>query len=243
MKLSTLASKMKLLSVNSNAKTSKSDSEFPDTLTAILYLAPHTLAGHGNVCAHATEGCKATCLYSAGRGAMNSVQQARIKKTKLFFENNVSFMETIKNDLVLFEKYCTDNNLKGFVRLNGTSDIDWQKLKYKDTSLNVFEIFKNLNFYDYTKDYKRVSSHVNYSLTFSWNEKITRQQVKQKLKENVNVAVVFDEVPEKWNTFTVINGDVSDLRPMDKKNVIVGLKAKGKARTITTDFVIKTVNI
>ena len=91
MKLSTLSSKMSLLSVNSNAKTSKSSDLFPDTLTAILYLSPHKLAGHGNVCPHATDGCMKTCLYSAGRGKFSTVQQARIKKTKLFFEDNDNY--------------------------------------------------------------------------------------------------------------------------------------------------------
>ena len=93
---------MSLLSINSNAKTSKSSELFPDTLTAILYLSPHKLAGHGNVCAHATDGCMQTCLYTAGRGKFSTVQQARIKKTKLFFEDNDSFKLNLFGDIVCF---------------------------------------------------------------------------------------------------------------------------------------------
>lgn len=243
MKLSTLSGKLKLLSVNSNAKTKKSDALDTNTLTAILYLSPHTLAGYGNVCSSATEGCKQTCLYFAGRGAMSSVQQARLKKTKLFFENNSEFMSSLYTDLTLFNSYCKENNLQGFVRLNGTSDIDWQKLKFKSNSLTCFESFHSLNFYDYTKDFKRKSKFNNYSLTFSWNENVTLAQVKHKLKEKINVAIVFDSLPLSWNEIKVIDGDISDLRPQDQKGVIVGLKAKGLAKKIATDFVIKTVNI
>ena len=242
MKLSTLSGKMNLLSVSSNAKTSKSDELYPNTLTAILYLSPHTLGGFGIVCADATEGCKQTCLYSAGRGKFSSVQQARVNRTKLFFTDLKKFNSTLIQDLFDFQSYCKEHKLQGYVRLNGTSDIDWQKIKMQDTK-TIFEIYPDLHFYDYTKNAKRTSKYKNYSLTFSYSESVTITTVKSKLKQDVNVAVVFDEVPTKWNGLEVINGDLSDLRPKDKKHVIVGLKAKGLARTIKADFVIKTINI
>lgn len=232
---------MSLLSINSNAKTSKSSELFPDTLTAILYLSPHKLAGHGNVCAHATEGCMQTCLYSAGRGKFSTVQQARIKKTKLFFEDNDSFKLNLFGDLNMFYNYCKEHKLNGYVRLNGTSDINWQKIKISGKTF--FEHFPLLSFYDYTKDIKRKPLFKNYHLTFSYSENVTVEEVSKKLKDNVNVAVVFDNVPTTWEGFEVVDGDLSDLRPKDKVNVVVGLKAKGLARTIKTDFVIKTVNI
>lgn len=244
MKLSTLSSKLKLLSVNSNAKTIKSSEVYPNTLTAILYLSPHTLGDRGNVCNFATEGCKAVCLYTSGRGSMNSVQQARKRKTQLFFDNNSEFINQLTYDLNLFSEYCLENKLEGYIRLNGTSDLDWQKIKLDKTNKkNCFELFPQLNFYDYTKDIKRVSNHKNYHLTFSWNESVTEKQVITKLKENINVAIVFDSLPNTWKNITVIDGDLSDLRPKDMKNVIVGLKAKGMAKKVATDFVIKTINI
>ncbi len=52
MKLSTLNSKLNLISVGTNSKTSKGDSE--DTLTAILYLTPSDISGYGNVCPKAS---------------------------------------------------------------------------------------------------------------------------------------------------------------------------------------------
>ena len=39
------------------------------------------------------------------------------------------------------------------------------------------------------------------------------------------------------NNIGFINGDEHDLRLLDPKNVVVGLKAKGKAKTDTSGFV------
>jgi hypothetical protein len=53
------------------------------------------------------------------------------------------------------------------------------------------------------------------------------------------VAVVFDNLPETFKGFRVENGDLSDLRFMDNKNVIIGLKAKGKAKKDFSGFVVR----
>ena len=41
-----------------------------------------------------------------------------------------------------------------------------------------------------------------------------------------NIAVVFDKLPKKWHGYKVIDGDLSDLRHLDPKGVIIGLKYK-----------------
>lgn len=115
MKLSTLNAKLNLLAVGTNSKTIKSDDE--EYLTAILYLAPSTNSGY-NTCPKASEGCKQACLYTAGRGKFSNVQNARIRKTKLFFEQRDIFLQQLHQDIELFQKYCKDNNIKPFVRLN-----------------------------------------------------------------------------------------------------------------------------
>lgn len=51
-----------------NPKTVKGRKD--NIMTAIMHLAPHTLSG-ANVCAHATAGCAAACLNTAGRGGIN----------------------------------------------------------------------------------------------------------------------------------------------------------------------------
>jgi hypothetical protein len=51
------------------------------------------------------------------------------------------------------------------------------------------------------------------------------------LGEGHNVAVPFlKEVPAMWQGYKVIDGDADDLRMLDEKPCIVGLKAKGPLR-------------
>jgi hypothetical protein len=61
------------------------------------------------------------------------------------------------------------------------------------------------------------------------------------LNNNVRVAVVFKEVPEKFWGRKVINGDLYDMRYRDDKDVIVGLKFKKVRNKLvdTNKFVIQ----
>lgn len=234
MQLSTLNSKMKLLSVGTNAKTKKGDSE--TAVTAIMYLAPAEISGH-EVCPARSEGCTKACLFTAGRGAMTNVQQARVNKTKMYFENQAGFLNQLHADLALFNAYCTQEGLQGYVRLNGTSDIKWE-------DHHIFQKYPSLNFYDYTKrkdrDFKNLPA--NYKLTFSRDENMTSEELTE-MVQLVNVAVVFESVPDTYQGVPVIEGDLTDLRWEDPANVIVGLKAKGMAKKDTSNFVIKLINI
>jgi len=235
MKLSTLNSKLNLLSVGTNAKTIKSD-KLDDSLTAIMYLAPANLSGY-EVCPNRSNGCTASCLFTAGRGNMNTVQQARIRKTKLFFEDNKQFLTLLHSDLSLFLSFCKQESKTAYVRLNGTSDIDWEN--YLD-----FSKYPDIIFYDYTKRTDRSLNTLptNYHITFSKDERTSDSEISS-IIHSVNVAVVFDTVPDTWNGYKVIQGDLTDLRPKDEKGVIVGLKAKGKAKKDTSGFVIRLQNI
>ena len=53
----------------------------------------------------------------------------------------------------------------------------------------------------------------------------------------MNVAVIFDskDFPETWNGFPVINGDLTDYRPLDGEGVVVGLKYKELADKQTNE--------
>lgn len=224
---------MNYLAIGTNAKTAKGDNE--NQITAIMYLAPATISGH-EACPARTEGCTNSCLFTAGRGAMSNVQQARIRKTKEFFEQQDMFLTKLKEDILLVEQYCKDNNLKGYVRLNGTSDIKWED--YIDMSKY------DLYFYDYTKrqdrDFSKIAS--NYKITYSRSEESTEDEISTALV-NTNVAVVFDEVPVTWKVngvaVPVIEGDLTDLRYEDPTGVIIGLKAKGMAKKDLSGFVVK----
>ena len=231
-----------LLSINSDTKTSKG-TKF-GYLTGILYLAPAKISGR-NFCPNASKGCAEACLYSAGRGKFSNVQQARIKKSRYFIEHKAEFMLNLVNSIQKLIKKAGRDNLIPVVRLNGTSDIAWENIKIYDNK-SIFEIFPELQFYDYTKSYKRlINSSINinidnYHLTFSRSESNDHEvRVLNHYEPNKNIAVVFDKLPVKYLGRKVINGDLSDLRFKDDDGVIVGLIAKGYAKKDYSNFVVR----
>jgi hypothetical protein len=137
---------MGLLNIGANAKTVKGDLK-GEYLTAILYLAPANTSGH-QMCPSATEGCKFACLNTAGRGRMPKIQEARIQKTKEFFNNRLKFISQIYKELQSFEKKCVIIDRKPAVRLNGTSDIFWPSIAPK-----LINNFPNIQHYNYTKNH------------------------------------------------------------------------------------------
>jgi hypothetical protein len=235
---------MKLLSIG-NPKILKGMKQ--GYMTYILHLAPADVSGY-NTCAKATVGCKTACLNTAGRGGMfkkgettNVIQQARIRKTKLFFENRAEFMALLVKDIQLAIKQSAKKNLIPVFRLNGTSDLAWEKYDVIDNK-NIFEVFPNVQFYDYTKILgRKVRNIPNYNLTFSAADG-NDADVLSAIKQNYNVATVFgikksQPMPETYEGMPVFNGDESDLRFLDPKGVVVGLYAKGKAKKDTSGFV------
>jgi len=75
--------------------------------TYILHLAPYNVSGY-QTCPKATAGCAAACLNTAGRGGMfkrgettNTIQEARKRKTRLFFEARFDFMTLLVKDIEL----------------------------------------------------------------------------------------------------------------------------------------------
>jgi hypothetical protein len=239
---------MKLLSTG-NPKVLKGMAQGYNTY--ILHLAPADLSGY-ETCAKRTAGCTAACLNLAGRGGMfkrgentNVIQQARIRKTKMFFENRVEFMTTLVKDIELAIKQSKKMELVPVFRLNGTSDLAWEKyevVRNGQLFRNIFTAFPEVQFYDYTKILgRKVKEYSNYQLTFSAADG-NDSDVLKALNEGLNVAVVFGikktlPMPVDYLSRPVFNGDESDLRFLDPKGVIVGLYAKGKAKKDTTGFV------
>ena len=218
-------------------------------LSFILHLAPATLSGK-ETCPKRTEGCTSACLNTAGRGGMfrkgentNMIQQARIRKTKMFFEDRDAFMEQLEKDINLGIKQARKLGLTPVFRLNGTSDLAWEKYKLKGSDKNVFEMFDNVQFYDYTKVLGRKIAHLqNYHLTFSAADG-NDADVAKAVSAGMNVAAVFDKLPSEYMGREVINADEHDLRFLDPKGVIAGLKAKGRAKKDTSGFVRRMIDI
>lgn len=207
-------------------------------LSAILYMAPHKLSGV-NLCPGASPGCIKTCLNTAGRGAFTSVQSARVRKAKLFWEQRGAFLELLRKDLNRLVKRSERLNKPLAVRLNGTTDVCWQ-------SSGLLAEFPMVQFYDYTKVYRRLEMLrrrpiANYHLTFSRSESNDSHCLKA-LSLGFNVAVVFKHsLPASYLGHEVIAGDASDMRFLDPKGVIVGLTAKGLAKRDRSGFVVDRV--
>lgn len=225
-----------LLSIGTDAKTIKGEKK--GYLTGILYLAPASSSGI-NVCANASPGCIASCLFTAGRAAFTpSINKARIRKTRELFANREAFIAQLSKDISALIRKAKRENLIPCVRINGTSDLPW-------LALTMAERFPDVQFYDYTKHPDAwTRTRPNYHLTFS-NSEINLADCFDALRHGVNVAVVFPvkrghALPTVWHGVKVIDGDLTDLRFTDGNvlpGLIVGLRAKGKAKKDASGFV------
>lgn len=208
-------------------------------LSFILHLAPSDLSGK-NTCPKATKGCIAACLNTAGRGGMfkrgentNMIQKARIRKTVSFFEDRAQFMYDLYKDIQKAIKFAERKGLIPVFRLNGTSDLSWEKYDMLP-GLNVFECFPTVQFYDYTKVLgRKTAGYANYHLTFSKADG-NDSDVADALLAGMSVVAVYDKIPQG-----VPSADETDLRFLDAKGVMLGLKAKGRAKKDYTGFVIR----
>jgi hypothetical protein len=230
-----------------NTKLRKSDGAESGYITYGLSLAPNKLSGY-QVCPHASAGCIKSCIYTSGMGGVfRNIPRSRIAKTRLFFQNRELFLSMLFKELYSARRKAKKLGKKLAVRLNVFSDLPWEKL-----CPELFWVFPDVQFYDYTKSFQRSMSHAtdrafpaNYHLTFSRSE-TNGEEAKRVLLVGGNVAVVFDRaskgnLPETWSGFRVINGDATDLRFLDEQGVVIGLFAKGKGRRDTTGFVVPTV--
>ena len=230
-----------LFSIDTNAKTVKGQQY--GFMTGILYLAPYKLSGY-QVCAMADMAqCHVPCLNMAGRGAFSSVQKARIAKTKRFFEDRDAFLFDTYESVRALVRKAARKNLTPLVRLNGTSDIRWEDILFQGKTL--FDWFPYVQFYDYTKIPNRKNIPANYDLTFSYSGVVQFQPyVKKALQNQERIAVVFRDrktIPKTFAGLNCVDGDDSDLRHLDAKNVIVALYAKGRAKTDKSGFVVDSV--
>lgn len=219
----------KLLSAgDANPKTAKNK-----VVTFGLSLAPHKQAAIGNLCPHAKT-CIASCLNEQGRGGTETVSNARIARTVLFYLAKDWFFEKLCKEL----KRADENNKDATVgvRLNMFSDVRWEVYR-------IPQAFPRLTFYDYSKWPKRHGwVKRNYHVTFSYDG-TNKQDALRILEGGDNVSVVFYEdtqnavcgrsahkqkLPASWEGFPVIDGGLTDWRPSDPKGVVVGLRLLAK---------------
>jgi hypothetical protein len=206
--------------------------------TSALHLAPAGMSGY-QVCRDRSRGCETACLHFAGNPMyMDRKTTSRIRKTKMFFEQRDVFVDQLRKELQAHIRRCERKELKAAVRLNATSDLPWERIRF-GAAPNIMSAFPTVKFYDYTKTLNRTNLPSNYHLTFSLSES-NDDEAKQALAKGWNVAVVFPEgeVPETFWGYPVIDGDETDFRPADPTPCIVGLKVKGKlGKADTTGFI------
>ena len=211
---------MYFLFTESNPKTQKG--EALGYYTVVLHMIPSTYSGH-QVCAMA-RGCEKDCLAFSGRGAMDKTIMARMRRTKMFFEDRRRFMTMMTFDIQTAQEKAAKKGMTLVVRPNGTSDIPWEKIR-ADGSRNIFEKFSEVQFMDYTKYPKRTVPE-NYHLTFSLDG--TNDDVGMEwLRSGRNVSLIYDdEMPLMWGGYATVDGDEHDLRFLDPSPRIVALRRK-----------------
>lgn len=236
----------KLLGIDTNAKTIKGEQY--GIKTAILYLMPAEQGGT-QLCPMAkTAGCEKACLFTAGRGAMNSVMLSRLRKTLYFNQYREQFMLQLQNELIRERAKAKRKGYKLIVRLNGTSDIRWENEPIGHAYANIMQALPDIQFYDYTKIANRKNVPANYDLTFSYSGVEAYQPFVAKAVANgERIAVVFrnraivEQMLANGATFLglpVVDGDDTDIRHLDPKGAVVALYAKGKARRDQSGFVV-----
>jgi len=261
MKFTTIANAKKqtglsyLGGIATSAKISHSK-EYSHQYTYGVYLAPENLSGY-NVCSHSTPECRLGCLNTSGRAGIEEfsgitkIRDCRIKKTKLFFEETAFFMLWLVAEIKQAQAKAIKDNYFFSVRVNATSDIDWSAVLID--GLNIFQIFPDVAFYDYTKsNLKFINKPSNYHLTYSFTGR-NEKSCLALLKKGVNIAVVFkvkkeSELPIQFLGYQVINGDLTDARFLDESPCIVGLKFKrianrvNEAKVLNSCFVVNPTN-
>ena len=220
-----------------NAKTVKG--EKLGYKTGIMYLSPANESGVMDTCTSASDECIKACLKNSGRMPMNVA--VRIDKTLLLHRDRELFLECLRYDIRKLVAQAKREGMIPAVRINGTSDLPW-------IARLMAEEFPDVQFYDYTKHVRPYwRTALNYHLTFSYSGH-NLDAALDALRNGVNVAVVFDtrkgeELPATWKGFPVVDGDEHDLRFLDHKGAVVGLRAKGKARKITSAFIVRTQDL
>lgn len=254
-----------LLNIDANAKTVKGQKR--GYMTAVMYLAPYKAAGI-NVCPMAElASCWKGCLNTAGRGGIakdnatlttpagelpdNAIQRARIKRTRFYADDRQGFMLALEREIRAFVRKAERKGLTPVVRLNGTSDIQFEIGHPVGDAATIFDAFPDVQFYDYTKIAKRFDRRLpdNYRLCLSYSEASDRYADMCRTAQayhGVSLVIVARDETVKQRMIAehgpgdlpAVDGDETDLRFTDPAGATVYLKAKGNARKDTSGFVL-----
>ena len=212
-------------------------------LVYTIYLSPADKSGY-EVCPMRTKECTLLCLGESGRNRMDSklnrINESRIKKTKMFFENREFFVRWIIEEIKQGIKKAEKLEYRFSVRLNNTSDLSPESFYINDNGVkkNILQIFPDVQFYDYTKvrnRFRLLEKYPNYDLTFSYSGE-NMSHCTEVLSGGDRVAMVFKNVPETYLGYSVIDGDQYDMRYLNSTDSIVGLKFKSVQNKLQPEY-------
>lgn len=210
-------------------------------LSVILHLEPATRFEGAAIsfqsCLWATAGCIKACLRFGGRMRFRGGAFARLWRSWLLADYPEIFFAMLTKEIAAAERKARRRGLGFTVRLNGTSDLTWESMPIAAAGgRNIFEVFPEVQFYDYTKSPDRPLQVriANYHIVYSHNEKSAAGREGEILAAGGSIAMVFDlkgrSMPSRFKiggrSYPVIDGDITDLRHLDPRGVIVGLKYK-----------------
>ena len=228
-------------------KSNKSGKYF----SRIQHLSPSDESGVFNTCPFASKECKELCLNTTYRMRSDPSTKARINRTAFLAKDPQTYFHLLAGEILATYRKAEKLGKTAAIRLNGTSDIRWEKRSvnlFGETYANIYDAFPEIIFYDYTKfpldKMQRALQQKNYHFVYSLSEKENSiSEAKEYQDIGINTAAVFrDRFPKTFSLngqeFPTINGDLTDLIFTYPKNHIISLLAKGKAKYQKSSFVI-----
>lgn len=236
--------------LGSSAKVEKGGKQ--GVLTAQMFLSPPGDNSGVNLCPKAGA-CIDICIIETGNLATNKEgRPSRIARTLWFSLFPDQFLAALDKEIDAFARKAQRDGKIPALRLNGTSDIIWERF-------GVPQRHPNVQFYDYTKlpAKSRSNRPSNYHLTFSFSEQTDSwRQARDWLKSGGNVAVVVGAVGDsslksakaaartvsslsRWEGHPTVAADADDVRFYDPPGAWAVLYAKGPALRDTSGFVVR----
>jgi hypothetical protein len=213
----------------------------------VMYLQPAAKVAAVSVCPGAkASGCEAPCLISSGHLGMEAGQKKATWRTIMLLVKPELFTALLRAEIEGHAAYHGALGEDLYIRLNGTSDIDFSGL---------IASMPHVSFYDYTKVLSRVRKNTlsNYDLTYSGSMASTasRSALRKAAQRGYRIAMAFNTKGARGDNLAIPAGladfDKTDLRPLDGQ-VIGALTRKGssleerKADNVADSFFVTEVN-
>lgn len=167
-----------------------------NSLQSIQYLDPTDSSGLCNTCGSETKGCSAVCLRESGRmGKIPGVGHAPHVRTNFLVQEPAHYLGLLNHSIARHEALARRMDKESIVRLNGTSDIDYDQLPSGSVLIGGHP---RTTFSEYTKHgtrdvlpHETPSPYKNYYRIHSLNENTTAGRIRQITETGANVTAPF----------------------------------------------------